>query len=227
MTTSIAASDQERAIDELNHHKASNRAVSASTAGIRAVLYQIQTLYLRTPVKLFRPSRFDYLAYVREIANKNGNLDKRPYSIRTHSSIGMLVNVIRKEGWKFIPDQVLPPLVANLITGVILYGTYLTALDQFERSRAEVRITEIIKKNSMTGPGTDKNAVAATAAILYRRRHDDFYFYNPIDTWRAGFIAGIAQSLAAAPLTPYTRDCRPLSYSTGTIRIFGFTGRKS
>lgn len=141
---------------------------------MRALIYQLQALYLRTPVKLFRPSRFDYMVYVRELANKHDNILSKPYKFRTHSSLGMIVSVMKKEGWKFIPDQVLPPLIANSATGFILYGTYLTALDAF---------------NSQHQSTTRK----------------DFY-YSPVDTWRAGFIAGAMQSLAAAPVDAiYTR----------------------
>lgn len=158
--------------------KNSNQAVTLSTAGIRAIIYQLQALYLRTPVKLFRPSRFDYMAYVRAVANKHDEIYLKPYRVRTHSSVGMLVNVLRKEGWRFIPDQVLPPLIANSATGLILYGTYLSSLDQFDKRHEEEK-----KQNQRSN-----------------------YYYSPVDTWRAGLIAGAAQSLAAAPVDAiYTR----------------------
>ncbi|KAI5959463.1 uncharacterized protein KGF55_005291 [Candida pseudojiufengensis] len=144
----------------------SNQAISVSSAGIRALIYQFQAFYLRTPVKLFRPSRFDYMAYVRAYANKLDNIDKKPYKFRTHSSIAMLYNVVRKEGLKFIPDQILPPLIFNSATGIILYGVYLTSLDHYQKKRGKGR--------------------------------GEFNWYSPIDTWRAGFTAGAAQSLAAA-----------------------------
>lgn len=149
-----------------------NQAVSASTAGIRALVYQLQTLYLRTPVKLFRPLRFDYLAYVRQLANQyTGMLDK-PYKFRTHSSLGIIVSVWKREGWRFIPEKVLPPLLANSATGLILYVTYLTTLERLDPR-------------------------PPTASIVY----------SPLDTWRAGFLAGVAQSLAAAPIDAiYTRS---------------------
>lgn len=141
---------------------------------MRALVYQLQALYLRTPVKLFRPSRFDYMIYVRELANKHDNILSKPYRFHTHSTLGMFYSVLKKEGWKFIPDQMLPPLIANSATGVILYGTYLASLSALDT-------------NDHTGPGMD-------------------YRYSPIDTWKAGFIAGAMQSLAAAPLDAiYTR----------------------
>lgn len=153
--------------------KNSNQTISLSTAGIRALLYQLQALYLRTPVKLFRPTRIDYLAFVREVANRYDDLNSKPYKFRTHSSIGMLVNVLKKEGWRFIPDQVLPPLLANSATGIVLYGSYLTALDYFDGRKAENQET--------------------------RTRSIDFSF-SAVDTWKAGLIAGAVQSLAAAPV---------------------------
>lgn len=146
--------------------KASTQSVTLSTAGMRALVSQLQALYLRTPMKLFRPSRFDYMVYVREQVNKHSDVLLKPYRFHTHSSIAMLVTVLKREGWRFIPETLLPPLLANSATGVILYGTYLTALEAFDR-----------------GKGT-------------RANHE----YSPVDTWRAGFIAGAVQLLAAAPL---------------------------
>lgn len=157
--------------DEISQNtttKTNNQAVTLSTAGIRAVLYQLQALYLRTPVRLFRPSRFDYLAYVRALADKHDGINLKPWKFTTHSSIALMVNAVKKEGWKFIPDQVLPPLIANSATGMILYGTYLTTLDFLDTNS---------KKQSGYG-----------------------FYYSPLDTWRAGFVAGAAQSLAAAPV---------------------------
>ncbi|GEQ70036.1 hypothetical protein JCM33374_g3712 [Metschnikowia sp. JCM 33374] len=146
--------------------KTSYQSVSLSTAGLRALVYQLQTIYLRTPIKLFRPSRFDYMVYVREQANKHTNILSKPYKFRTHSSLAILISVLKREGWRFIPDNILPPLIANSATGAILYGTYLATLDSLSTHR---------------GP------------------HANFA-YSPVDTWRAGFLAGAVQSLVAAPL---------------------------
>lgn len=154
------------------------RVVSLSSAGVRALLIQVQALYLRAPVKLFRPSRFDYLSYVRLMAQKHDKINLKPYRFSTHSSIGMLVNVIRKEGWDFIPKQVLPPLIANSATGIILYSTYLTSLDYLSKGHRE-RIS-----------GPIENA----------------FLYSYAETWKAGLLAGAVQSLAAAPVDAiYTR----------------------
>ena len=59
----------------------------------------------------------------------------------------MVINVVRKQGWKFIPDQILPPLIANS-TGVILYATYLTTLDyytkQHEKNKVELHTLLVV-----------------------------------------------------------------------------------
>lgn len=149
---------------------ASNKAVSLLSAGVRALFLQLQTIYLRTPVKLFRPSRFDYMVYVREQVRLNLDILSKPYRFHTHSGLALLTRVLREKGWKFIPDHILPPLLANLATGVILYATYLTTLDAFDKRRHQ-------------GEQKPANGV-----------------YSPFDTWRAGLIAGAVQSFVAAPL---------------------------
>ena len=41
---------------------------------------------------------------------------------------GILVHAVRQYGWKFIPQQVLPPLLANATIGAALYTSYLGLL---------------------------------------------------------------------------------------------------
>lgn len=151
----------------------SNKAVSLSSAGVRALFLQLQALYLRTPVKLFRPSRFDYMVYVREQVSQSSDILSKPYRFHTHSGLALLARVIRDKGWKIVPDQILPPLIANSATGVILYATYLTTLDAFDKTRHR-ELSPSPKRNSQG--------------------------YHTFDTWRAGLIAGAVQSLVAAPL---------------------------
>lgn len=110
--------------------------VSASTAGIRALTYQMTSLYLRTPAKIFRPSRFDYLATTRILQAEA--LLNRPYSVLSHSSILLLYRAVKKNGWRYIPDQVLPPLIANSVAGVVLYTTYLTTLQHLNDNNVKL-----------------------------------------------------------------------------------------
>ncbi|GMG24652.1 unnamed protein product [Ambrosiozyma monospora] len=143
--------------------KRNTQVVSASSAGIRALIMQFTSLYLRNPAKLFRPSRFDYLTMARVLMH--GELAAKPYSFKTHSSLAVLYHSIKREGWSFIPRQVLPPLVANSAVGVILYSTYLTSLQYFNGK----------SQKTLEDP-------------------------HPIDTFRAGFLAGAASSIAASPI---------------------------
>jgi len=41
------------------------------------------------------------------------------------TSPAILAHAIRTQGWGFIPNQVLPPLLANTLVGAILYTSYL------------------------------------------------------------------------------------------------------
>lgn len=139
-------------------------------------------------MKLFRPSRFDYMAYTRLalfygeklLELKNLNVSKNPvlqtatprYSFFRHSSIALLWQAVRKHGWRFIPDNVLPPLLANSFTGIVLYTSYLTTLGGFDAQEKNYEIRELGR--------------------VWQPR--------VIDCFKAGFIAGALQSLVAAPI---------------------------
>ncbi|KAK9451473.1 mitochondrial carrier domain-containing protein [Limtongia smithiae] len=150
--------------------KKGNQYVGAATAGTRALVSQFFTMYLRVPVKLFRPTRVDYLLVPRAINPAvAGSL---PWRLHTHSSFALLAHAIREHGWSFIPNQVLPPLVANSLVGIVLYTSYLTALPLFSEKMVSI--------NSIFG--------AAPDVLSWRQ------------AFMAGLVAGGAQSLAAAPI---------------------------
>ncbi|QLG71335.1 hypothetical protein HG535_0B03750 [Zygotorulaspora mrakii] len=180
--------DSNQASSVLNNRNSS--IIGALTAGGRSMVYQLTSFYLRTPLKLFRPARFDYLHYVRVILT--GEESTMPASKRRHSvlgkllnsfnpkyvyflensSLGILTKALNKYGWKVIPDRILPPLLVNSATGVVLYTTYLTTLGHFSK-------------------------------------HEDLgtVIKNPFDVWRSGFIAGSVQALVSTPIDAiYTRS---------------------
>lgn len=41
---------------------------------------------------------------------------------------GILAFAVKTHGWSFLPNQVLPPLIANVTVGAVLYASYLTNL---------------------------------------------------------------------------------------------------
>ena len=102
-----------------------NAATGASAAGTRAVTAQVIAFYFRAPAKAFFRTRIDYMAYARAI---NPRVQRNEgWSWRT-STPGLLAHAIKKHGWSFIPNQFLPPLMANLSVGAVLYTTYLQSL---------------------------------------------------------------------------------------------------
>ncbi|CEP62254.1 uncharacterized protein LALA0_S05e01332g [Lachancea lanzarotensis] len=156
------------------------------------------SFYLRTPLKLFRPARFDYLHYLRVLlvgddrttAIQNQQNRVAPLSaFKPHTwsprylyylentSLGLLTKGLNKYGWKVIPERVLPPLIANSAAGVLLYTTYLSTLNWLSQS-------------------TPHNS-SSSGSI----------HHSPWDVVRAGFLAGAAQALASAPIDAiYTRS---------------------
>lgn len=169
--------DQQQQKAGLSHR--STQVVSASSASIRAILLQLTSIYIRTPAKLFRPARFDYLTVSRMLlANE---LAGKPYHIFTHSSPALLYESVRRRGWQFIPNQVLPPIIANCAIGVVLYSTYLTFLQYFTSNRGW--------KWTLSGVTTGEGSQNWYSWML------SFY-----DSFRAGFIAGAISSIAASPI---------------------------
>ncbi|SCU99176.1 LADA_0H18030g1_1 [Lachancea dasiensis] len=178
--------------DATNAAGSSSSLIGATTAGGRSLVYQLTSFYLRTPLKLFRPARFDYLHYLRVLLvgddkavaadqkithakamRKSQFWNPRYLYYLENSSIGLLSKGLNKYGWRVIPERVLPPLIANSAAGVVLYTTYLTTLTHFSKS-------------------SDNNIPTC---------------HSPWDVMRAGFIAGAAQAIASAPIDAiYTRS---------------------
>lgn len=63
------------------------------------------------------------------------DLNSGKFSWRT-TTPGLLANAIRTYGWKFIPEQVLPPLLANVAVGAALYTSYLQILGRLHEPSA-------------------------------------------------------------------------------------------
>lgn len=109
--------------------KGSNAATGASAAGTRAILSQFIAFYFRAPIKAFFRTRFDYTGFARAI-NPHVQANERwswrittpgllAHAIKEHVSCaikpwpfgGVLTTL---KGWSFIPNQVLPPMLANV-----------------------------------------------------------------------------------------------------------------
>ncbi|EEY22179.1 mitochondrial carrier protein [Verticillium alfalfae VaMs.102] len=54
---------------------------------------------------------------------------------------GVLTTAIRHHGWGVVPNQILPPLLANVTVGAVLYTSYLQILGQLHEESARARRT--------------------------------------------------------------------------------------
>lgn len=149
-----------------------NAATAAQAAGVRAFTAQAVAFYFRAPVKAFFRTRVDYLAYARNLQQKDGGRNDatwRRLSWLRSTTPGVVASAVRVYGWKVIPEQILPPLIANVSVGAVLYTSYLQILGLLheESSHATKRV--------YPPPA-------------------------PYETLAAGFMAGGIQSLVAAPL---------------------------
>ncbi|CAI7671767.1 unnamed protein product [Penicillium pancosmium] len=99
-------------------------ATGASAAGVRALSAQFVAFYFRAPIKAFFRARVDYMALARAV---NPRVADGKWSIHT-TTPGLLIHAVKTYGWQFIPNQVLPPLMANAGVGAVLYTSYLQVL---------------------------------------------------------------------------------------------------
>ncbi|KAJ2699243.1 hypothetical protein FB645_005388 [Coemansia sp. IMI 203386] len=100
-------------------------AVGATTSAVRGLLLQPLYLWYRTPLKLFRPLRVDYLATARALLPQEV-LSQR-VSLRG-STVGMIANAVKQRGWAFVPRYVIQPMAANWVVGFALFTTYTAVL---------------------------------------------------------------------------------------------------
>jgi hypothetical protein len=147
-----------------------NAATGASAAGVRALTSQAIAFYFRAPVKAFFRTRVDYLAYARILQEQQNALRTAvaaagasggtsaaqaaagaaagnawlPWlrQVVRGSTPGVLATAVKYYGWQVIPNQVLPPLIANVGAGAVLYTSYLQILGRLHEasSRASKRV---------------------------------------------------------------------------------------
>ncbi|ORX98311.1 mitochondrial carrier domain-containing protein [Clohesyomyces aquaticus] len=100
-------------------------ATGLQAAGMRAITARAVAFYFRAPIKAFFRGRIDYLGYARAI---NPHVQAELGWSWRMTTPALLVHAVKAEGWRFIPNQVLPPLMANTFIGAVLYTAYLQTL---------------------------------------------------------------------------------------------------
>ncbi|KAH7309558.1 mitochondrial carrier domain-containing protein [Stachybotrys elegans] len=131
-----------------------NAATAASAAGVRALSAQVVAFYFRAPAKAFFRTRVDYLAYARtvhqarirglmletatdETATRLSVLMRQTWLWMRSTTPGVLTSAIKQEGWGVLTHQVLPPLIANVGVGAVLYTSYLQILGRLHEDSAK------------------------------------------------------------------------------------------
>lgn len=140
-------------VDLPDKNSRSNAATAASAAGMRAFTAQAVAFYFRAPAKAFFRMRVDYLAFARNIHfERQRQLQEAAASSPSRlkhvllwlrgTTPGVLTTAIREQGWSVVPQHVLPPLMANVAVGAVLYSSYLQILGQLheESSLATKRV---------------------------------------------------------------------------------------
>ncbi|GJN76471.1 mitochondrial carrier protein [Purpureocillium lilacinum] len=138
----------------------SDAATAASAAGVRALSAQLVAFYFRAPAKAFFRTRVDYLAYARTLHNaqtermlralaadassSSSSAPSRASVLARHAWLwlrgttpGVLTSAIRHQGWSVVPHQILPPLIANVGVGAVLYTSYLQILGRLHEGSAK------------------------------------------------------------------------------------------
>ncbi|GAA5866572.1 hypothetical protein JCM1840_002386 [Sporobolomyces johnsonii] len=109
--------DQSSAPDSTaNPSSGNSNAPSTFAAFTRAFAATLAFMFKR-PIRLFRPVKISTWAGIQAIAEEQGR----------SVTPGFVRGLIRKEGWRFVPRHVLPPLFVNTLIGLTLFTTYTTS----------------------------------------------------------------------------------------------------
>ncbi|RKP09764.1 mitochondrial carrier domain-containing protein [Thamnocephalis sphaerospora] len=180
-------------IEEKHRHPSAS--AGAASAVVRALILKPLYLWYKSPLKLFRPVRVDYLVMAKALAPRAelmASKDAADTSARATrslamrwraSTLGLLTNAVRQEGMSFIPRHVLPPLLANGACGAVLFTAYEGVQPQLERQwRAKRRRAKRAEPLQSAQTSTWTDAV-------------------PLRTYMsAGAVAGAFHAVVATPL---------------------------
>ncbi|KAK5117466.1 hypothetical protein LTR85_008851 [Meristemomyces frigidus] len=105
-----------------------NASTGVGAAAMRVLTARALAFWFRAPMKAFFRSRVDYMllkGYARAI---NPRVQAGESWSWRMSSPALLASAVHRYGWSFLPNQVLPPLLANTLVGAVLYTSYLQTL---------------------------------------------------------------------------------------------------
>ncbi|KAJ1303666.1 hypothetical protein OPQ81_008094 [Rhizoctonia solani] len=188
--------------DSTDRQPRNNAATAATAAGVRAFTAQAIAFYFRAPAKAFFRMRVDYLAYARNLQQQNhsylpnnlagtaansgghgsGQVARQTWwqwcrSVVSRTTPGVLVSAVRHSGWRVIPDQVLPPLIANVSVGAVLYTSYLQILGHLheDSGKATKRVYPSPTARSQQRQGPAPEHVVFQLCQASRDRHGGIF----------------------------------------------------
>ncbi|KAL8900147.1 MAG: hypothetical protein Q9192_001232 [Flavoplaca navasiana] len=111
------------------------------------------------------------------------------------SSAGLLTHAVRTHGWAFIPNHIIPPLLANVGVGAILYTTYLQTLGRLHEPSAESvkRVYPPPSPNKTFAAGCAAGAIQSVVAapldaLSVRFRPSDILGGRYKSMWQYGYV---------------------------------------
>ncbi|PKS10923.1 hypothetical protein jhhlp_002681 [Lomentospora prolificans] len=171
-----------------------NATTAASAASVRAITSQAIAFYFRAPAKSFFRTRVDYLAYARGIHQTQSELFASQATTWSGkfkgwlgaTTPGVLTSAVKHHGWRVIPDQILPPLIANVGVAAVLYTSYLQILGMLheesgkgsKRAYPPPEPTQTFAAGFLAG-GIQSVIAAPLDAIQARYDHKDVMSSNP------------------------------------------------
>jgi len=110
-------------------------------------------------------------------------------------SPALLASAVQHQGWSFLPNQILPPLLANTIVGATLYTSYLQALGALHEpsARATKRADPLPSATSTFTAGfiagTVQSLIAAPLDALQVRFHaTEFQSGKYTNMWQYAYL---------------------------------------
>lgn len=102
-----------------------NTKSSLTTGLVRAFILNPLYFWFRSPLKIFRPTRVDYLDLARALLPPEKLLRRKGHLINYNTTtFGLLSHAVKKRGTSFLSQYVLPPLLVNSVIGMVLFTTY-------------------------------------------------------------------------------------------------------
>ncbi|KAI9598201.1 mitochondrial carrier domain-containing protein [Syncephalis fuscata] len=173
----------------------------ATSAVVRSMILKPLYLWYKSPLKLFRPVRVDYLVMARAMVppKEMVQISTEKYKMPATgallarwqaSTFGLLSNAIRQEGWSFIPRHVLPPLFANGACGAVLFTTYeLVQLSDEYNLRVKECEQQLDQREGIDRIGSIDMYDASLSSTI------------PVTSYlKAGAAAGAMHAVVATPL---------------------------